>query len=221
LSTRCGFDRLADDTTDPGKGETDPGEEVCVLKELIGRTRSYRRFDQIHRVPGELLDELVGLARLSASGANLQPLKYILSCDPGTNQAIFPTLGWAAYLKGWPGPADGERPTAYIVVLLDTEISKSAGVDHGIACQNILLGAVERGFGGCMIATINREALRRILEIPERYEILLVVALGRPAEQVVVDDMEPGQDIKYYRDPEGVHHVPKRRLEEIVLRRFG
>ncbi len=192
-----------------------------MLSELVRKTRSYRRFDQTHHLSREVLDQLVGLARLSASGANLQPLKYILSCEQKTNEAIFSTLAWAAYLKDWPGPGEGERPTAYVVVLLDKEISKSGGVDHGIACQNILLGAVEMGLGGCMLATIDREALRRVLEIPERYDILLVVALGKPVEKVVIDEIEPGESIKYYRDEQGMHHVPKRRLEEIVLARYG
>jgi len=188
-----------------------------MLRDLIAKNRSYRRFYQDVPIDCETLRELVDLARLSASGANRQPLKYILACDPDQNARIFPCLAWAGYLKDWPGPAEGERPSAYIVVLGDTEISPSAGVDHGIAAQSTLLGATEKGFGGCIIASIRKDDLREALHIPPRYEILLVLALGKPKETVVVEPVGPDGDIKYWRDGEGVHHVPKRALAEIIV----
>jgi nitroreductase len=188
-----------------------------MIRDLIVKNRSYRRFHQDVPISCETLRELADLARLSASGANKQPLKYILSCDPEKNAHVFPCLAWAAYLKDWPGPAEGERPSAYIVVLLDTEISQSAGVDHGIAAQSILLGATEKGLGGCIIASIQKDALREALQIPARYEILLVLALGKPKEEVRIEPVGPDGDIKYWRDGEGVHHLPKRSLEEIIV----
>ena len=159
---------------------------------------------------------MVDLARLSASGGNLQPLKYILSCDSETNDEIFPHLAWAGYLADWPGPAEGERPTAYIVIVLDKTISESAGCDHGIAAQSILLGARERGLGGCMIGAIQRKGLRTALAIPEQYKIELVIALGKPRESVLIDEATKG-DIKYWRDDQDRHHVPKRPLDKIIL----
>jgi nitroreductase len=188
-----------------------------MFRELITKNRSYRRFYQKEVIAIETLRELVDLARLSASGANFQPLKYVLSCDVQRNAAIFPCLAWAAYLKDWPGPAEGDRPSAYVVVLGDTEIRKSFGVDHGIAAQSILLGATEKGLGGCIIASIQKEKLREALELPDRYEILLVLALGKPKETVVIDPVGSDGDIKYWRDSEGVHHLPKRALEEIII----
>ena len=191
-----------------------------MLKDLVFKTRSYRRFYQDTTVEIETLKELVDLARHSASGANRQPLKYALSCETKTNALIFETLGWAAYLKDWSGPVDGERPAAYIVILLDTDISKEPFVDHGIASQNIMLGANEKGLGGCIIATINRDKLRKSLEIEDRYEILLVLAIGKPKETVKIEYIDSGGDIKYWRDDEAVHHVPKRLLEDIVVKEF-
>jgi len=188
-----------------------------MLKDLILKNRSYRRFYEDFRIECETLKELVDLARLSASAANLQPLKYILSCDPEKNSLIFPHLKWAGYLKDWPGPQEGERPSAYIIILGDTEIAENFGCDHGIAAQSILLGATEKGLGGCIIGSVDRESLRKVLNIPERYEILLVIALGKPKEKVVIEEVGPDGDIKYWRDEKGVHHVPKRRLEEIIL----
>jgi len=195
-------------------------QEDTMLQDLIRKNRSYRRFHQNVPVELETLRALVNLARLSASGANLQPLKYILSCDPETNAGIFPHTRWADYLKDWGGPTEGERPVAYIVILGDTEIRQSFGCDHGIAAQSIMLGATERGLGGCIIGSIDRDGLRQTLDIPERYEILLVLALGRPRETVVLEEVGPGGDIRYYRDTESVHHVPKRSLDELILREY-
>ena len=187
-----------------------------MLKELVLANRSFRRFHEEFAVGKATLRELVDLARLSASGGNIQPLKYILSSDPETNAAIFPHMAWAGYLADWSGPAEGERPSAYIIILLDKEISKSAGCDHGIAAQSILLGAAERGLGGCMVGSIQRTGLRRALSIPERYEILLAIALGKPKETVLLEEAENG-DIKYWRDDQEQHHVPKRSLDEIIV----
>ncbi len=188
-----------------------------MIKDLIQRNRSYRRFHQDVAVELETLRELVDLARLSASAANKQPLKYILSCAPEKNALIFPYLGWAGYLKGWPGPSEGERPSAYIIILGDREIKQSFGCDHGIAAQSILLGATEKGLGGCIIGSVQREGLRKALKIPVRYEILLVLALGKPKETVVIEGVGPDGDIRYWRDSDGVHHVPKRRLNDIIV----
>jgi len=188
-----------------------------MIRELVMKNRSYRRFFQDVAVDRETLRELVDLARLSASSGNTQPLKYILSCEPHTNALIFPCLGWAAYLKDWPGPAEGERPSAYIVILGDTQISPSFGVNPGIAAQTILLGATEKGLGGCMIGSIKKPELAQALNIPPRFEILLVLALGKPKETVVLEPVGPEGDIKYWRDRQGVHHVPKRSLDEIII----
>ena len=190
---------------------------AVAIRELVTRNRSFRRFDESEAISVEVLRELVDLARLSASGGNLQPLKYILSADPEKNAAIFPHLAWAGYLKDWDGPAEEERPTAYITIVCDSEVSKSAGCDHGIAAQSILLGAAERGLGGCMIGSIKRESLRKALDVPERYEILLVIALGKPAEDVVLEESGADGNIEYWRDNKGVHHVPKRPLDESIL----
>lgn len=188
-----------------------------MLRDLILTNRSYRRFHEDVAIDMQTLRELVDLGRLSASGSNMQPLKYVLSCDPERNGQVFSTLAWAGYLSDWTGPTEGERPSAYIIILCDTEIRKDPGCDHGIAAQSILLGAAERGLGGCMIGSIKRDELREILEIPNQYEISLTLALGQPKETVVLEDVKPDDDIKYYRDDEDVHHVPKRSLDEIIL----
>ncbi|MDI9570396.1 MAG: nitroreductase family protein [Pseudomonadota bacterium] len=188
-----------------------------MLKELVLKNRSYRRFDESAPVGRDVLLGLVDLARQTASAANRQPLKYLLSWRSETNDRIFPLLSWAGYLHDWPGPDKGERPSAYIVMLVDRDISPGAPHDLGIAAQTILLGATEIGLGGCMIASIEREALRAELAVPTRCDIALVIALGKPAEKVALETIDAHGDIRYWRDPQGVHHVPKRRLEDIIV----
>jgi nitroreductase len=188
-----------------------------MIRDLVLKNRSYRRFYEEVDITLETLRELVDLARLSPSARNVQPLKYIISCESQRNTLIFPHLAWAGYIRGWSGPCEGERPSAYIIILGDTEIRRSFGCDHGISAQSIMLGATEKGLGGCIIASIERERLRKSLEIPPRYEILLVLALGKPKETVVIETVGESGDIKYWRDRKGVHHVPKRPLDGIII----
>jgi len=188
-----------------------------MIRYLIEKNRSCRRFYETEAVSIETLRELVDLARLSASSANLQPLKYILSCDPDKNALIFRHLAWAGYLTDWSGPPEGEKPPAYVVILNDKNIASSPKCDHGIAAQTILLGAVEKGLAGCTIGSIQRDGLRQALSIPSHYEILLVLALGKPKEKATLETVSPSGDIKYWRDSEGVHHVPKRSLDNIII----
>lgn len=187
------------------------------LTELLSRNRSYRRFHEDQPLDEATLRGLVKKSRLCPSSANRQPLKYLLACSPEDRAKIFPHLAWAGALQDWPGPAEGQRPAGYIVILGDLEISTTFHVDSGIAAQSMLLSAVEQGLGGCMIGSINRDALRKALNIPDRFAIALVVALGRPAETVVLEDAKSPTDVVYWRDQQDVHHVPKRPLEELLV----
>lgn len=189
-----------------------------MIKDIVQKSRSYRRFQEDFQVQEQTLRDLVELTRFAPSGGNLQPLKYLLSADHEKNDMIFQTLKWAGYLKDWPGPEKGERPSAYVVIFGDKDITTHFGCDHGIAAQTILLGAVEQGLGGCMIGAFHREKLRTVLNIPEQLEVLLVIALGKPVEEVVTDAVSADGNIRYWRDDKQVHHVPKRALEDIVLK---
>ncbi len=187
-----------------------------MLKELIEKNRSYRRFHQEKTISRETLSELINLARLSPSARNAQPLKYYLSNDEETNNKIFPHLSWAGYLKEWKGPSKGEQPSAYIVILNDTTISSNYFCDDGIVSQSILLGAVEKGLGGCIIGSLNRLPLQRLLGIKDDLKIVHIIALGYPKEEVIIEDMKNNNHV-YWRDVEEKHHVPKRNLDELII----
>lgn len=187
-----------------------------TVRELVAKTRSCRRFYEKEPVSLDQLGSLVDLARLAPSAGNLQPLTYILSNNPGKNSGIFSCLSWAGYLTHWPGPGESERPAGYIVILGDTTLTKDFDCEYGIAAQSIALGATELGLGCCMIGSIKKDRLAGLLKIPARYEILLVVALGKPKEKIVIDEVKDG-NIKYWRDAEDVHHVPKRPLPELIF----
>lgn len=187
------------------------------LKDLVLITRSYRRFDETKKVELHTLESLIDLARLSASGANRQPLKYLIYNTPDACDKVFPYLAWAGYLTEWPGPEKGERPSAYIMILGDKSVTDIFGIDHGIAAQSIMLGASEAGIGGCMIQSIKREELRFELELPDKYEILLILALGKPVENVILEEIKDN-DVKYWRDSNTNHHVPKRSLKDLIIK---
>lgn len=187
-----------------------------MLKELLLKNRSYRRFYQSVRISWQELTDLVDLTRYCASGRNAQALKYKIVVDDVLCDQVFPNLAWAGYLKDWDGPEEGERPAAYLVQLLETSIVENCLCDDGIQAQTILLGAVEKGYGGCIIKSFKNDALRNVLQLPEYLKIMYVIALGKPKETVVLEEMKDG-DYKYWREADGSHHVPKRRVEDLIV----
>jgi nitroreductase len=160
---------------------------------------------------------MIELARLSPSAANLQNLRFWLVYTPQDCQMVFPHLKWANYLRNWEGPMHSEQPSAYIMILSPSNCTKFHYLDAGIACQSILLGAVENGYGGCIIASVDRDKIHQELSLPEGWNILLVIALGVPTEKVVIEDMKEKDSVEYWRDSQDVHHVPKRTLESLIL----
>lgn len=188
-----------------------------VLKDLLEKNRSFRRFYQDVKIPRKELEEIVGLVRWCPSGRNAQPLRYAIIDTEEECARIFPFLAWAGYLTDWVGPEEGERPAAYLVQLLDTRVVESCLCDDGIQVQTIMLGVAEKGYGGCIIKAFKNEMLREVLALPEYMKILYVLALGKPKEQVMIEEMQ-GEDYKYWRDADGIHHVPKRKEKELMFR---
>jgi nitroreductase len=183
--------------------------------EAIMSRRTIRKFRQ-DKIGTETLKRIVNAGRLAAQGANMQPMKYIIVQNSAVLEMLFEATAWAAYIKPQGNPAEGERPVAYIVALADTHIKKTGyDIDAGAAIENILIAAAGEGIGTCWLGAINRDKIREILSIPERFAVHSLIALGYPAEQPVIED-EKGS-IKYYMDEHGVLHVPKRRLEDVIL----
>lgn len=188
-----------------------------MLKDLVLRNRSYRRYHEEDRIPAETLRELIALARVTPSTGNTQSLRFRPVSSPEGCAQVFSTLGWAGLLKDWPGPDAGERPSAYILVLVEKAVGDKRDKDVGIAAQTILLGATELGYGGCMLGNVQRERLLQLQGLdPEAYALPLVIALGRPKEDVRLVDARDG-DTRYYRDAAGTHYVPKRPLDELIV----
>jgi nitroreductase len=189
-----------------------------MFKDLVTQARSIRRFDGAKEITAEQLRELADYGRLSPSGANRQPLKYILVHSREMNDKVFENVAWAGYLKDWDGPVLEERPTGYILMLRDNSINKAMTMDEGIAAQSIFLGAAQMGLGGCFIGSFKKEPLKTLLGIGEDFDIALVIALGYPKEEVVLEEINDSGDVKYWRDENKVHHVPKRTLEQVIVK---
>ncbi len=191
-----------------------------MFKEIVEKNRSYRGFDESVKVSEEQLKELVGLTRFVASGGNQQPLKYRLIFDSAEVSKMNELTRWGKMLPDIQLPHPGQYPTAYIMIVVDTDICKNpdaAGTDVGIAAQTILLGAVEMGLGGCMIGNFDKKAAAEVLCKKSNHVPVLTVAIGKPAETVKIVDVGAEGSTRYYRDENDVHYVPKRRLEDLIV----
>jgi len=184
-----------------------------MFEELVKRARTYRRFDESAPISTETLRGLVNIARIASCGGNSQKLRYIIVSNPEDCAILFPNLAWAAAIKEWDGPVEGERPTGYIMILSDG----NPGHNVGIAAQTIQLAATETGFGVCMMGAIKRDEIKADFNIPEDMNLHLVLAIGKPGETVVIEPMSADGSTAYWRSEDGVHHVPKRSLEEVIV----
>ena len=187
-----------------------------MIRDLIVKNRSYRRFIQNHKIETSLLKDFIDLARLSPSAANLQRLRFKICNEEEDNEKVFSSLSWAGYLKDWDGPENGERPSAYIIILSTEKDPAKVACDAGIACQSILLGAVESELRGCIFGSVKKDELQKLLKISKKYSISYVITLGKPKEIIKLEYVK-NNNIKYWCDENGTHHVPKRKLEDIII----
>jgi nitroreductase len=188
--------------------------------ELNKKNRSYRNYDASYIVTEEQLKKLVELTRFCPSSVNMQPFKYYLSCNPTTNARIQPLTKWARALQPMEIPKPGHYPTAFIVICYDETIGPGIerfGKDVGIVAQTIVLGAVEMGLGGCMIGNFSPAKISAALELADTLRPALIIAIGKPQENIVLLDASVGSSLNYYRDEQDVHYVPKRTLSEILI----
>lgn len=188
-----------------------------TFRDLLKRDRTVRRFDQSRPMSRDQLLQLVDLTRYCASGRNLQPLRYRIVSGEAECAALFPALAWAGYYKDWAGPADGERPTAYLVQCLDTDLTSNPLCDDGLQLQAITLGACVMGLGCCIIKSFNRKLITDTLSLPANLAPLYILALGYPAESVKIVDMKEDGDIRYFRDDHDCQCVPKRSLKDLII----
>ena len=195
-------------------------DNLHIIQELLKADRSVRRFDESKPVSEDALRSMIELTRYCASGRNVQPLRYRIVTSDEERAKVFPLLAWAGYLTDWNGPAEGERPAAYLVQCLDTRYGKNCLCDDGLQLQAITLAATAMGIGNCIIKSFNTPRLHKELNLPDEIEARYVLALGYPAEKVITEDTDgsPDADIRYYRAEDDTHHVPKRPLDELIIK---
>lgn len=189
--------------------------------EMNMKNRTYRGYDESYKISRETLEELVNLTRYAPASVNMQPMKYYLSYTEETNSIIQPLTGWARQLPGNNLPYPGHRPTGFIVILHDKNVAPNVArfsKDVGIVAQTIALGAVEKGLNIAMIGNFSPEKVKEALCLSDNFEVVLIIAIGKGDETIVITDAEAGQDIAYYRDENDIHYVPKRKLEDIIVK---
>lgn len=187
-----------------------------ILKELLLSNRSIRRFDATRCIDREVLEQLVQLVRYCASGRNLQPLRYKIVYSPQECAALFPALAWAGYYKDWDGPSPDQRPVAYLVQCLDTDLTENPMCDEGLQLEAITLGASALGIHGCIIKAFNAQTVKEVLQLPDNMKPCYILALGYPAEVARIVDIVDG-DYKYFRNQADEQCVPKRPLSELII----
>ncbi len=192
-------------------------ETFSILKSLLEADRSIRRFDHSRPIGDDTLRKLVDLTRYCASGRNLQPLRYRIVSTEAECEALYPLLAWAGYYKDWDGPAPAERPTAYLVQCLDTQLTNNCLCDDGLQLQVITLGASALGIGGCIIKSFRKNELTERLSLPSNLEPLYVLALGYPSETARIVPLPADGDIRYFRDSSDIQSVPKRPLPDLLI----
>jgi nitroreductase len=193
--------------------------EEIMIKDLLLSNRSYRRFDNSLKIDSETMETLIDSARLTCSARNAQPLRFIYSINDDVNKQIFSTLSWAGALKNWDGPEEFERPSGYIIVTTKQANIKWTMFDCGAMSQSILMTARENGLGGCILGAVSREKLSEIISLEPENEIMVVIAIGKPIEKVVIEEMQ-NDECNYWRDAEKTHHVPKRNLTDLITKRY-
>ncbi len=182
--------------------------------------RSIRRFKD-KAVPYEALEKCIDAARLAPSGRNQQVLEYIVINDAKVLPGIFENIGGSAKLPPYKGgPRPEQSPKAYTIILVnkqwegDPNRRRVTQIDVGLAAENILLTALEQGLGCCPILMFNEADIKLLLEIPDTYDIALVIPMGYPDESPVADIAADSTNI--FVDDKGVRHVPKRKLADVI-----
>ncbi len=185
------------------------------FQNIVTNTRCTRRFKSDINIQKDDLIELIDLARQTSSGKNMQPLKYIPITDDNIKDEVYKPLVWAAHLQEW-NQAKNEKPSAYILIVNDTSIEGFAAIDSGIAMQTIMLGATAKGYDGCVLASIDKVAYKKLFNLENNLEPMFIIALGVKDENIKVVDVQDG-DTNYYRDTNDTHCVPKRKLSDVLI----
>ena len=190
-----------------------------MLHKLVLGSRSKRSFMPDKGIPYDILKGLCDTARNCPAAMNMQPLKYKIVQDDEEIAALLGITRWATALEK-KFPPENHTPTAFIVICHDKDIVEEKPIfmiDVGIVAQTMMLAAHEKGYGGCIIGSAGSDVIKETLSLPENLVPKLILGLGVPDEQVVLTEATDGQ-VKYYRDSNDIHYVPKRPLDEIIIK---
>lgn len=188
-----------------------------MIKDLVLLNRSYRKYHNNKKVSEEQLIDLIDLARNTPSSKNQQPLKYILVTNKADVDFVESQLKWAKFLKDWSGPEKSKHPPAYIIMLVDKNLNEHADIDAGIAAQTILLGACEKQMGGCILRSVNRVTVSKHFKLSSNLDIVQVIAIGYPDQEIKLTSPDAEGSVHYYEGNDGIHYVPKRKLDDIIV----
>ena len=191
-----------------------------MFKDLVKKSRSYRGYDQDREITRSELEELVDCARFAPSSVNGQPFKYLLINDKSERARLQKLTGWARALPDMTLPHPGKEPTAFIVICQNTDWDSNLDRyqrDVGIVAQTMLLAAADAGLGGIMIGNFSPKRVSEEFGLPDNTVPMLVVALGKPDENIILTEMNEGESTAYYRDENDTHYVPKRKLDDIIF----
>lgn len=189
----------------------------CEFANLVRQARTRRRYVNAVKVSRDEVVGFIDTARNVASAMNAQPLRYRVVTDAAECEAVFQATNWAKGLRTGPAPAPEERPSAWVIILSVGQTALDPGIDVGIAAQTINLAASAAGYATCMLLSIDRAKIAEALKLPEGLKIQLLMSVGKPGEQVAIEEFKPGVQMPYWRTQDQVHHVPKRKLEDVLI----
>jgi len=184
------------------------------LDKLLLWNRSYRGYDKSYIVHRRQLEAIVAVNTKVASSVNTQKLRFHIVTKGTEADKVNAHIRMGRGLPELHLPFPGTEPEAFIIVCSTCPENSGVLIDLGISLQSMLLKAVELGLGGLIIRNMDRDEIASELSLA--LTPVAVLAIGRPAEKVVLDTVHEGDSLNYYRR-DGVHHVPKLAAEDLLI----
>ena len=183
------------------------------LNRLLLLNRSHRGYDQHRIVTTDELRRIISVNTRVPSARNQQCLRFrMVTVDEA--HLVLPHIKLGSALPDLHLPIEGTEPQAFIIVCSTIEENKWVDMDLGISVQSMLLKATEMGLNGICIGAFNAQAITEAFSLP--YTPLLIVAIGKGAEEIRLAEISEQESHTYYRI-DGVHYVPKVKIDDLLL----